>query len=449
MSREPRIALHWQILIAVLLGLACGLCISYFYPAAIASPLADNASATTQAVNAFYSFCDFLGGLFKQALKMLIVPLVIVTIIVGIMGLSAQKNFGRVGGRTFGMYVLTSGLAVTIGLLLVNLFQPGLIDGQPAGELLGFNQLDQSTIDKKLGENTDLSFWQAIGGIFQRMIPSNVFNAAAETQMLGLIFFAGLYGFFIGRLPNQYRDVQTSFWQGASDVILQITHLVMRFAPIGVFALIVVAATLSPDVVGMLQQLLWFSLIVLAALALHMFGSMSVLLVVLGRVNPILYFGAMTKALLTAFSTASSSATLPVTMECTEEKAGVSRKTGGFVLPLGATINMDGTALYECIVVLFIAQAAGVDLTIAQQLLVVILALATSIGVAGVPSASLVAITLILSYFGLPLEALAAIWIFDRLLDMCRTAVNVWGDACVAVIIARTEGEETLVALQR
>lgn len=439
---KPKLGLHWQILIAVVLGIIVGQVLAYWLTL-------DESSNWPSIASDIKLLSEYIGSLFKQALKMLIVPLVIVTIIVGIMGLAADKDFGRVGRRTLGMYVLSSGLAVIVGLTLVNTFQPGLINGVPAGEVLGFNSLDQSTINKKLGDNDELSFWGAIGGIFQRMIPSNVFNAAAETQMLGLIFFAGLFGFFVGKLPQKTRKVQVVFWQGAADVMLKITDLVMRFAPIGVFALIVVAAAVSPDVMEMLVQLGVFSLVVLAALAIHMLGTMSLLLISIGRVNPIKHFKAMVKALLTAFSTASSSATLPVTMECVQEKAGVSRRTSGFVLPLGATINMDGTALYECIVVLFIAQAAGVELSMVQQLLVVILALATSIGVAGVPSASLVAITLILSYFGLPLEGLAAIWIFDRLLDMCRTAVNVWGDSCVAVIMARLEGEQTQVALTK
>lgn len=435
-----RLALHWQILIAVLLGILVGQALAF----GLTFP--EGAANYQFAVQA-KEFFTFLGGLFKQALKMLVVPLVVVTIIVGIMGLAAQQNFGRLGMRTLGLYVLSSALAVVVGLLLVNIVEPGISDGQPVGEILGFETRDQSLVQEKLGGNSDLSFWAAIGGIFQRLIPSNVFQAAAETQMLGLIFFAALYGFFIGRLPEQRRTSQMSFWEGASEVILKITQLVMRVAPLGIFALIVVAAAVSPDVVAMMSQMLLFSGVVLAALAVHMFVNMSLMLLALGRVHPLKLMAAMFKALLTAFSTASSSATLPVTLQCVEENAKVSRRTSGFSLPLGATINMDGTALYECVVVIFIAQAAGVDLTLTQQMLVVVLALATSIGVAGVPSASLVAITLILGYFGLPLEALAAIWMFDRLLDMCRTAVNVWGDACVATIVARLEGEETAVRL--
>lgn len=452
-----RLALHWQILIAVILGILVGQWLSYVSTDAFAEytaqAVANGSSSWVTWLDwggyaaDFKALCEYLGGLFKQALKMLIVPLVLTTIIVGIMGLASEQDFGRVGLRTIGLYLLSTSLAVGIGLVMVNTTQPGLIDGVPAGDILGFNTLDQSTVENKLAGNADMSFWGAIGGIFERMIPSNILQAGVEAQMLALIFFAALFGFFIGKLPAKHRQAQSDFWQGAADIMLKITDLIMRFAPIGVFALIVVAAAVSPDVMQMLLQLGKFSLVVLFALCLHMLGSMSLMLISIGRVNPIKHFGAMVKALLTAFSTASSSATLPVTMECVRDNAGVSKQTSGFVLPLGATINMDGTALYECIVVLFIAQAAGVDLSLAQQFLVVVLALATSIGVAGVPSASLVAITLILNYFGLPLEGLAAIWIFDRLLDMCRTTVNVWGDSCVAVIMARLEGEETKVAL--
>ena len=222
---------------------------------------------------------------------------------------------------------------------------------------------------------------------------------------------------------------------------MMITELVMKFAPLGVFGL--VAKTVAQSGLAAFVPLAGFFFSVLGALLLHMLVTLPLILWLVARVNPLRHYRAMTPALLTAFSTASSSATVPVTMECLEKNAGVSPRTTGFVIPLGATINMDGTALYECAAVLFIAQAYGVDLSLTQQFSIVVLALLTSIGVAGIPAASLVAITLILTSVGLPAEAIGLILAVDRVLDMCRTSVNVFSDACGAVVIARSEGEAT------
>ena len=236
--------------------------------------------------------------------------------------------------------------------------------------------------------------------------------------------------------------------------MMKITDLVIRFAPIGVFALIakVVAGfdTQGNDVAIALEALSKFSLTVLLALGIHFFGTLPLLLKVIGKVNPVRHYRAMVPALLTAFSTASSSATLPVTMECVEKNAKVSNRTSSFVLPLGATVNMDGTALYECVVAIFIFQAFGVDLSFSQQFIIVFTALLTSIGVAGIPSASLIAIMIILRQVGLPeaqaAAGLAMVLVVDRILDMCRTSVNIFSDSCGAVIIARSEGEEGVLA---
>jgi Na+/H+-dicarboxylate symporter len=225
--------------------------------------------------------------------------------------------------------------------------------------------------------------------------------------------------------------------------MMLITDWVMKFAPIGVFALVAkVVATTGLEV---FKPLAFFFFTVLGALIIHFAVVMPILLTVLGRVNPVRHYRAMAPALLTAFSTSSSSATLPLTLECVEKNAGVSNRTSSFVLPLGATINMDGTALYECVAAMFIAQAYGIELSFATQFTVVLVALLTSIGVAGIPSASLVAISIILATIGLPVEAIGLILAVDRVLDMCRTTVNVFSDSCGAVVIARTEGEENIL----
>ncbi len=413
--------LHWQILIALALAVIVG--------------------SLTTSINAGFGFnlipiFEFFGALFLNALKMIIVPLIVSSIIVGIASIEQDGSFARMGGKTLLYYVATSAIAITIGLVMVMIFQPGLIDGMPAKEALGLHA-DTAAVTERVGDASTGD----IAGIFLRMIPPNIIHAAAQGQMLGLIFFSLLFGYFIAQLKGEHNSTMRSFFEGMFEVMMKMTDLIMRFAPIGVFALVAkIVATSGIDVFIPLAK---FFFVVLAALAAQMFIVMPILLKVIARVRPIKHFQAMSPALLTAFSTSSSSATLPVTLDCVQDRAGVSNKTSSFVLPLGATINMDGTALYECVAALFIAQAYGLELGFVQQFTVVILALMTSIGVAGIPAASLVAITIILAAMGLPLEGIGLILAVDRVLDMCRTAVNVFSDSCGAVIIARSEGEQT------
>jgi Na+/H+-dicarboxylate symporter len=257
--------------------------------------------------------------------------------------------------------------------------------------------------------------------------------------MLSLIVFSLLFGVALMKLPTERVAYQAGLWQDVYAAMLRITDWVMRFAPLGVFAL--VAKTVSKTGVSALAPLAGFFFTVVAALAIHAFVNLPLYLWLAARIPPRPHFKALSEALVTAFSTSSSSATLPRTLHCLETKSGVSRRVSSFVVPLGATVNMDGTALYECVAVLFIAQAYGLDLSLAAQVTVVALALLTSVGVAGIPSASLVAIVLILGAVGLPLEGLGLILAVDRILDMCRTAVNVFSDASGAVLVAKWEGE--------
>ena len=261
--------------------------------------------------------------------------------------------------------------------------------------------------------------------------------------MLGLIFFSILFGYFMTHLQHDYAEPLFKFWNGVFHVMMKMTELIMKFAPIGVFGLI--AAVIAETGFAAARPLAVFALAVVAALLLHSVITLPLLLRVIGRVNPFAAMRAMSPALLTAFSTSSSSATLPVTMDTLEEKVGVSNEVSSFVLPLGATVNMNGTALYECAAAMFLAQAYGLELSFGVQFTIVTIALLTSIGVAGVPSASLVAIAIILAAVGLPVEAIGVLMVFDRVLDMCRTSVNVWGDACCAIIVARLRGEKTKV----
>lgn len=414
-----RLKLHWQILIALLLAMLVGLFV---------------APETRLLGVSLVSVFDFIGKLFLNALKMIIVPLITSSIIVGVCSLGSSDAFGRLGGKTLLYYVLTSTFAILIGVAVVNAVQPGIIDGIPARDVLGLSENTAEITAKVEGKSaTD------IVGIFLRMVPTNIVHAAAEGQMLGLIFFSLLFGFFISKIKLEASRLLQTFWQGVFDVMMHITNLVMKFAPIGVFALVAKVVTLSGF--EAFKPLLTFFFTVLVALLVHIIVVMPLLLRFIGGVSPYKHFQAMAPALLTAFSTASSSATLPVTMECVEDRAGVSNRVTSFVLPLGATVNMDGTALYECVAAIFIAQAYGLDLTVAQQISIVILALMTSIGVAGIPSASLVAIAIILAAIGLPLEGIGLILAVDRVLDMCRTSVNIFSDSCGAVIIGRSEGE--------
>jgi Na+/H+-dicarboxylate symporter len=418
-----KIKLHWQILIALVLSVVAGL-----------------ATGTDGAIFGvtFDSMYQFIGQLFLSALKMLIVPLVLSSIIVGISGLGNDHNLGRMGLKTLVYYAFTSFLAIMIGLIIVNMIGPGYIDGEPAKDLIGLQPIPEGTAEKVEGKGAG-----DIAEIFLRIIPPNIVQAAANGQMLGLIFFSLLFGFFMTRINEKPAQAMKSFWEGVFETMMQITDFIMKFAPIGVFGLVahVIAGLDADSMDDLFVTLGAFVASVLLALFIHVFVIMPIILSVIGRVNPLKHIKAMAPAMLTAFSTASSSATLPITMECVEKNAGVSNKTSSFVLPLGATVNMDGTALYECVAAMFIAQAYGLDLTFGTQFTIVLVALLTSIGVAGIPSASLVAITIILTAIGLPLEAIGLILAVDRILDMFRTSVNVFSDSCGAVVIAKSEGE--------
>jgi len=418
-----KLKLHWQILIAIALAAVVG--------------WAGGQDGAIFGLRLYPAY-DFVGTLFINALKMLIVPLIMSSIIVGVAGIGSSGQLGRLGGKTLLYYLSSSLFAILVGLILVNLIQPGIAGGEPARDLLAL-EADTGAVAEKVGG----AGAGALAEIFLRMVPTNVVSAAAEGQMLGLIFFSLLFGFFMTRIDHDTAETLYNFWDAVHHVMLRMTEWIMLFAPIGVFGL--VAKTVARTGFDAAGPLVVFALTVLVGLAVHTFGTLPLLLKVFARVRPYRMFPAMAPALMTAFSTASSSATLPVTMESLEKNAGVSNRTSSFVLPLGATINMDGTALYECVAAMFIAQAYGLELSFSVQFIIVVTALVTSIGVAGIPSASLVAIAIILSAVGLPVEALGVLFVFDRVLDMCRTSVNVFGDSCGAVIVGRTEGEEGIL----
>jgi Na+/H+-dicarboxylate symporter len=427
-----KLALHWQILIAIALaGIAGSIIFEY--------RSSTNIEPAIFGVDYVVIF-GYIGKLFLNALKMIIVPLITSSIIVGVAGIGSGGNLGALGGKTLLFYATTTLAAILVGLFVINVIGPGYnADGEPAREELAFTASAED-VAAKVG-NKDAG---DVAEIFLRMIPENIVQAAADGQMLGLIFFAILFGYFMTHLPNDFAEPLFNFWNGVFHVMMKMTEWIMKFAPIGVFGL--VGGVIAEAGLKAAGPLAVFASAVLIALALHALVTLPLLLRFVGGVNPVKAIVGASEAMLTAFSTASSSATLPVTIECVEDRIGVSNKISSFVLPLGATVNMNGTALYECAAALFLAQAYGLELTFGVQFTIVTIALMTSIGVAGVPSASLVAIAIILGSIGLPVEAIGVLMVFDRILDMCRTSVNIWGDICCATIIARLEGEETKVA---
>ena len=421
-----KLQLHWQILIAILLA-----------------GLVGTLTGTEGGIGGltFYAMFDFVGTMFLNALRMIIVPLIVSSIITGIASLGSGNDLGRLGLKTLGYYALTSTLAILIGLVFVNLFSPGIIDGEPVGERLNLT-LDNTAVDSAIASVEGRGGGDIVQ-IFIRMIPVNIIQAAADGEMLGLIFFSLVFGYFMTTISSPLATNMKQFWEGIAETMMEITMWIMKFAPIGVFGL--VARTVASTGFAAFAPMLVFFFTVLIALGFHLFVALPLLLKYVAKVNPVLHFKAMMPALLTAFSSASSSATLPLTMRCIEHNSGVSERTASFVLPLGATVNMDGTALYECVAAIFLAQAYGLELSLVTQFTVVLIALLTSIGVAGIPAASLVAISVILTAIGLPVEAIGLLLVTDRILDMARTAVNVYSDSCCAVVVASSEKETLLV----
>ncbi|MBC8484504.1 MAG: dicarboxylate/amino acid:cation symporter [Bacteroidetes bacterium] len=364
-----------------------------------------------------------IGGLFLRLLKMIIIPLIFTSITSGVLGIGTSKNLGRLGLKTMAYYVASSLIAILTGLLLVNIIKPGV------GAELGLTA-DVSTSDITAG---------GLGDILYRIVPDNPISSMANGEILPIIFFCIILGVFISKLNDRHRMLMTDFFNAGFEVMMSITHFIIWFAPLGVFGLIAkITATTGLEV---FRSLGMYFITVLAGLLIHYLVSLPLFVIILSRENPIRHLKNMGIALLTAFTTSSSSATLPLTLECAEENAGISNKISSFVLPLGATVNMDGTALYECVAAMFIAQVYGIELNFAAQFTVVITALLASIGAAGIPMAGLVMMTIILKAVGLPLEGIGLILAVDRILDMIRTSTNVWSDSCGTLIIAKSEGE--------
>jgi len=373
-------------------------------------------------------FLDPIGRIFITLLKMLIVPLIVASMIMGVARVGDIRKLGNLGGKTFVFYILTTFASVLVGLIVVNIIRPGV----------GGSSLGGSTPDVV---NTPVT----VGSILLSMIPDNPIRAAADGQILPLIVFSLLFGAVLTTIGKSAEPV-VNFFDGLNEAMMKLTDWVIRLTPIGVFALI--ATVVAQTGTSIFANVGRYMLTVLLGLAIHAVITLPLVLRFLGGVSPRVYAGKIAPALTTAFSTASSSATLPLTMECVEKEAGVSRRVSSFVLPLGATINMDGTALYESVAAVFIAQLYGIDLSLGQQIIIFFTATLAAIGAAGIPSAGLVTMAIVLNAVGLPLDGIGIIIAVDRILDMFRTSINVWGDATGCAVVSRLMGEEVPEALR-
>ncbi len=430
---------HWPIVVALIAGILAGVILQPFaHPA--------GGGAAPGWLIGVLEFCRFVSDMFLRGLKMVIVPLVVASIISGIAGLKSLEGFARMGLKTWAYYVLGSLVAVCVGLFMVNTIKPGIAEGKPNATL---KAAMDSALNSKSGAEVGNVMKKAAGGasslldIVRRMIPTNVVEACAQGDLLAIIFFSILFAVAMVLVPGGPPMALRDLFNQLTDVMTLITTWVMKFTPLAVFCLIIPA--IAEVGVGILQNLVPYVLTVVGALALHTFVVLPLVLKAAG-VSPWKHFRNMSDSMLMAFSTASSTATIPVTMRCVLEEAKVSERVGSFVIPLGATVNMNGTALYECVVVVFAAQVLGIDLSLTEQFIVVLLALVSSIGVAGIPAASLVAIIIIMQNAGFSEDhikaSLGLILTIDRPLDMARTTVNVFGDTVGAVVIAKSEGEK-------
>lgn len=388
---------------------------------------------------------DFIkpfGTIFVNLLKMIAVPLVLASLIVGVSGLNDTNKLARIGGKTIAIYICTTIIAITVGLLVANLIRPG--DKLPEDTRNRLMSLYTDNLQTKL-KSVEVVKEQSLLQPIVDIVPENfTFAASDNTKMLQVVFFAMLFGIALINVPGEKRGSVISFFNGLNEIILKVVDYIMYLAPIGVFALI---ATLLIETAGddiskaldLLQGLAWYSITVLIGLAIVLLGVYPALVKFLGKSSPSKFLKGIRPAQLVAFSTSSSNATLPITMQQCEKELGVPEQISSFVLPVGATINMDGTSLYQGVAAVFIAQALGIELTMSDQIMIVLTATLASIGSAGVPGAGMVMLVIVLESIGVPVDGIALILAVDRILDMCRTTVNITGDAAVAMVITQQE----------
>tara|TARA_Y100000385_G_C13107366_1_gene649073 strand:- start:6161 stop:7468 length:1308 start_codon:yes stop_codon:yes gene_type:complete len=427
-SEKKKLALHWQIIIGLLIGLGYSLI------------------ATLQGwVDFTNDWISPFGKIFINALKLIAVPLVLVSLIVGVGSMNNIRTLGKMGGRSIVIYLSTTVIAITIGLALVNLVQPGkFMSDQTRGRLV------EKYANKAEGKIKAAEATKEAGPLQPLIdfVPSNFVQSTSDNRnMLQVIFFAILFGVAMVMIPEDKSAPAKAFFDSINEIILKIVDVIMLYAPIGVFALLagVLVQVSEGDInfaLEILSGLGIYSLTVIAGLALMVFVVYPTMINRFAKIKFKDFLKAISPAQLLAFSTSSSAATLPLTMERVEEELGVSKKVSSFVLPLGATINMDGTSLYQAVAAVFIAQSFNVDLGLSDQLAILLTATLASIGSAAVPGAGLVMLTIVLGLFpAIPIEGIGLVFAVDRILDMCRTTVNVTGDATVAAMVAYSENE--------
>lgn len=391
-----------------------------------------------------------LGDLFLRMLKMVSIPLIITSLLTGVTGLGQTERIGKMFSRTLSYYIATSMLAIVTGLVMVNLIQPGVqtsaVEPAAGGEVAAVAAADAA--DEQQTKPEKARRGKGLGTVLfeqlENLIPGNPFKAVAGGGFLSIISFTLIFGVFTILVGGKHAEVIRSLSEAGFEVMMKMTMAIIHIAPLGVLFLML-SATASQGI-GVFQSLGFYMLTVACALAFHAMVTMPLILKFVAGVSPAMYARAMSPALLTAFSSASSNATLPLTLTCCEQRAGINNRTSSFVLPLGATVNMDGTALYEVVAVLFIAQFTGADLTLGEQIVVAFTALLASIGAAGIPHAGLVMMVIILQAVDLPTESQGLIIAVDRVLDMCRTSVNVWSDSCGCAVVDRLEGNSDTAA---
>lgn len=402
-----KLALHWQILIGIAIAIPFGI---FFYELAPS--------------------IKWIGEIFIRALKMIAIPIVFSSLVMGVSSLGGYKDLGRLAWKTFSFYVFTTALAVLTGVILVNIVKPGI------GADLNL------TADVSNLHINALSFKDQIVSI----VPDNVFSDLAKGNMLPVIFFAIFFGFFITRISSDNQKTLSSFFDAAFEVFMKMTLFIVKFTPYGVFAIVSnIVAEQQGDpaqLYSIVSSLGLYTLVVWGGCLIH--GGLVLPGLVYGftRLNPYKHIKQMSVPLLTAFSTCSSGAALPLTIRDSQEKTGISNKIASFVLPLGSTINMNGTALYEGVTAIFIAQAYGIDLSIVQQFVIVLTSVLAAIGAAGIPMAGLVMLGVVLMAVGLPMEGIGLVLAVQPICDMIRTSINVYGDTCAAVVVAHSEGEK-------
>ncbi len=425
--KKRKIAFHWQILIGMVIGVMWGLLAVHWQ---------------------WIQFTDYYvkpwGTIFINLLKLIAVPLIIVSLISGVSNLTDISKLSRIGFKTLGFYILTTVIAITVGLIIVNISNPGKVF--PEEKASEFNQKYASNVKEKQSQAAELKEVSPLQPLVD-IVPSNFFNALTDnTKMLQVIFFAILFGIAMVFIPAEKVKPVKDLIDGLNDVVLKIIDIIMKMAPFGVFALIAalivdVAGDHPKDTLSLFAALGLYALTVILGLLIMIFVIYPIFIKLFTKIKYRKFLKAISPVQLLAFSTSSSAATLPFTMETAEEKLGVSNETASFVLPLGATVNMDGTSLYQAVAAVFLAQVYGMHLGLGAQLTIILTATLASIGSAAVPGAGIVMLVIVLTAVGIPTEGIALIFAVDRPLDMLRTAVNVTGDTTIASIIASSENE--------